>query len=224
MTWPISAAAMLIDLDGTLVDSHASIMRAWHRWSAGAGVDPAHVQAIMPGRTATAVMREVRPDMTEPELARQERLVLDWQRADNDDVTALPGAHDLLTRLPLDRWAVVTACDRRLARARLRAAGLPMPRVLVGCDTVPVGKPDPAGYLAAARALAVAPADCLVIEDAAAGVAAGRAAGMRVLAVADLDGADLTVSSLAEVCLTTDEAGASLLMHSRPAVPGLSRP
>ena len=217
MEWPISAAALLIDLDGTLVDSHASIMRAWNRWAAGTGVDPEHVQAIMPGRTATAVMREVRPDMTAPELARQERLLLDWQVADDGDVTALPGAYDLLAALPADRWAVVTACDRRLAQARLTAAGLPVPRVLVGCDTVPTSKPDPAGYLAAAHTLTVAPAECLVIEDAAAGVAAGRAAGMRVLAVADVAGADLTVSSLAEVCLETDQADAPLQMHRRTA-------
>jgi sugar-phosphatase len=215
VNWPISAAALLIDLDGTLVDSHASIMRAWSRWATDNGVDPAHVQAIMPGRTATAVMREVRPDLAASELARQERLVLDWQVADNGDVTALAGAYDLLAALPIDRWAVVTACDRRLARARLHAAGLPIPQVLVGCDTVATSKPDPAGYLTAARALNTAPGQCLVIEDAAAGVAAGLAAGMRVLAVADVDGADLVVSGLAEVRLEAGHAGAPLRLHRR---------
>jgi mannitol-1-/sugar-/sorbitol-6-phosphatase len=198
MRLPVRVGALLLDLDGTLVDSHVAIMRAWNRWSERYGVDPERVREIMPGRTAVAVIRQVLPGLPADAVARQQQELLDWQVDDTDGTAALPGARELLASLPYERWAVVTACDDRLARARLRAAGLPAPDVLVGCDTVPASKPDPAGYLAAAGKLGVAPADCLVVEDAAAGVAAGRAAGMRVLAVPPGD-AELTVPSLARV-------------------------
>jgi sugar-phosphatase len=178
-----TAEALLIDLDGTLVDSHASIVRAWDGWAASYGVDPARIRAIMPGRTAVSVMREVRPDLTDAVLAREQDDLLDRQVTDTAGVIALPGARRLLAALPTDRWALVTACDDRLARARLRAAGLPEPAVLVGCDTVPTSKPDPTGYLTAAARLGTDPAGCVVIEDAPAGVAAGLAAGMAVLAL-----------------------------------------
>lgn len=217
MTFPVRAAALLIDLDGTLVDSDASIMRAWGRWAHRYGADPELVRRIMPGRTALAVIRQVLPGLPAEAVAAQQQELLDWQVDDTGDVTALPGARELLAGLPARRWAVVTACDDRLARARLRAAGLPAPDVLIGCDTVPASKPDPAGYLAAADRLAVVPADCLVIEDAPAGIAAGHAAGMRVLAVppGTDDGADLAVGGLHQVRLA-HRNGTVLLDRARP--------
>ncbi len=178
-----TADALLIDLDGTLVDSHASIVRAWDGWAGRYGVDPALVRAIMPGRTAVSVMREVRPDLPAAVLAADQAALLDQQVADTAGVRPLPGARELLAAVPAGRWALVTACDARLARTRLRAAGLPEPTVLVGCDAVPTSKPDPAGYLLAATHLAADPTRCLVIEDAPAGVAAGLAAGATVLAL-----------------------------------------
>lgn len=104
--------------------------------------------------------------------------------ADLDSVVALPGAEDLLRSLPRDRWAAVTSGGRELMTARLQAAGLPVPDVLVAAEDVAVGKPDPAGYLLAAQRLGADPADCVVLEDAPAGLEAGRRAGCRVLAVA----------------------------------------
>lgn len=183
MSWPVRAGALLIDLDGTLVDSSASIMRAWCRWAGQYGADPGLIARIMPGRTADAVMRQVRPGLPDPVLASEQRELLEWQIADTGGVTAMPGAAGLLGALPADRWAVVTSGSDRLARARLRAARLPVPAVLVDCNAVAAGKPDPAGYLAAAARLGAPPSRCLVIEDAPSGIAAGHAAGMQVLAV-----------------------------------------
>jgi mannitol-1-/sugar-/sorbitol-6-phosphatase len=181
--WQVSGDALLIDLDGTLVDSHASIAAGWGQWARRYGVDLAAVLAIMPGRNATSVMREMRPDLPESVLAREYATLLASEIADAGSVTAMPGAHELLDALPPDRWALVTACTRELAQARLRAAGLPVPAVLIGAEAVPLGKPDPAGYLAAAESLDTKPECSLVIEDAPAGVAAGLAAGMQVIAV-----------------------------------------
>jgi mannitol-1-/sugar-/sorbitol-6-phosphatase len=183
MSWQADGDALLIDLDGTLVDSHASIAAGWGRWAFRYDVDLTTVLGIMPGRNATAVMREVRPDLAESVLAQEYATLLASEIADAGSVTAMPGARELLDALPPDRWALVTACTRELAEARMRAAALPLPRVLIGGEAVSVGKPDPAGYLAAAEWLDVAPERSLVIEDAPAGVAAGLAAGMKVIAV-----------------------------------------
>lgn len=183
MTWRVTADALLFDLDGTLVDSHASIVAGWSRWASRYQVDLARVLAIMPGRPGIDVMRELRPDLPDPVLARDVAALTTAEIADAGRVTAMPGAAGLLGALPADRWAVVTACTRELALARLRAAGLPVPAVLIGSDSGPAAKPDPGGYLAAAGQLGVAPERSLVIEDAPAGVAAGLAAGMQVIAV-----------------------------------------
>jgi sugar-phosphatase len=113
-------------------------------------------------------------------------------------VTALPGAAELLTGWPPERLAIVTSGRRELAIARLRAAGLKPPPVLVTAERVSRGKPDPEGYLLAARELSVAPADCVVLEDAPAGVAAGLAAGMHVVGIGKLAEAHVAVASVAE--------------------------
>ena len=115
-----------------------------------------------------------------------------------DGLLPLPGARELVSSVPADRFAVVTSGSRALAVARLRAAGLPVPKVLVTAEQVEAGKPDPAGYLRAAALLGVDPSECLVLEDAPAGVAAGLAAGMTVIAV-----------------LTTNDESALRAAHSR---------
>jgi sugar-phosphatase len=178
-----TARALLVDLDGTLVDSHGSIERAWIRWCTERDVDLARVLAIMPGRTAQSVFAEVAPWLRVDEAAADASRLLRWQVEDTDGVTALPGAARLLAGLPRTAWAVVTSGNRALARTRLAAAGLPLPDSLVTTEDVRASKPDPEGYLLAADRLGVDPADCVVVEDAPAGVAAGRTAGMAVLAV-----------------------------------------
>ncbi|MFP5070567.1 HAD-IA family hydrolase [Pseudonocardia nantongensis] len=190
-------AAVLFDMDGTLVESDAAVARSWSAWAREYGVPAEALDAVAHGVPADGTIRLLRPDLTGAELDAAAARQLALQYDDLHDVTALPGAHDLLAALTAAGvpWAVVTSADRRLARARLAAAGIDPP-VLVARDDIARGKPDPEGYRAAATALGVSPGECLVVEDAEAGLAAGRAAGARTAALRGLDGdvrpADLT--------------------------------
>jgi sugar-phosphatase len=192
---------VLSDLDGVLVDSHASIMRAWRWWGERHGVAPEAIDAIPHGRPSSEVIPALVPGLD----AAAESDALDRrQAADAADVIALPGAADALRAFSPDRIAVVTSCTRDLADARLSAAGLAPPAVVVTADRLLRGKPDPEGYLLAARELGADPADCVVLEDAPAGIEAGHAAGMRVVGVlttygpAELAAADERVATVAE--------------------------
>jgi sugar-phosphatase len=156
------------------------------------------------GRRAIDTIRAVRPELdAESELAT---LVAD-ETTDNADVVEIPGARALVSSLPADRWAIVTSGLRPVATARLAAAGVPMARVMVTAESISRGKPDPECYLKGAAELGVAPADCLVVEDAPAGAAAARAAGMRLLglttthAAAELEPADLIVPDLTHIAV-----------------------
>jgi HAD superfamily hydrolase (TIGR01509 family) len=193
-------AAVLLDMDGTLVDSDAAVERAWAHWSAEHGVDPDAVLAIAHGSPPEPTVRRMLPDIDERALAVAAARQMSLQYDDLSDVVAAPGAVALLTTL--DRlglpWAVVTSADVRLVRARLGAAGLPEPPLLVTVEDVRVGKPDPECYRIAAAKLGVDPARCLVVEDAAPGVAAGRAAGMTVAGLRGIE-ADVAVADLDEL-------------------------
>jgi mannitol-1-/sugar-/sorbitol-6-phosphatase len=169
---------ILSDLDGVLVDSHASIMRAWRWWGALHGVESAAIEGVQHGRPSGEVIAALAPALD----ADAESRAIDLRQADDTDgVIALPGASELLAGVtPV---AVVTSCTVPLATARLRAAGLPVPEVLVTPERLSRGKPDPEGYLLAAGALGAPPADCVVFEDAPAGIEAGRAAGMHVVGI-----------------------------------------
>jgi sugar-phosphatase len=174
-------AAVLFDMDGTLVDSDAAVERSWRAWAREYGVDEEQVLAVMPGHPAADTAARMRPDLDAPAVEAAARAQLEREYHDLDDVVAAPGALDLIAALDeLGRpWAVVTSADARLAAARLGAAGITAP-VVVDRDAVAHGKPDPEGYLLAAARLGVDPADCLVVEDTATGAAAGRAAGATV--------------------------------------------
>jgi mannitol-1-/sugar-/sorbitol-6-phosphatase len=169
---------ILSDLDGVLVDSHESIMRAWRWWGALHGVEAQTIESVQHGRPSGEIIAVLAPDLD----AAAESVAIDLRQAgDTDGVVALPGARDLLAgNEPI---AIVTSCMVPLATARLRAAGLPIPDVLVTPERLARGKPDPEGYLLAARELDADPADCVVLEDAPAGVDAGRAAGMHVVGI-----------------------------------------
>jgi sugar-phosphatase len=170
-------AAVISDLDGVLVDSSAAVRRAWARWGERRGVDGAAIQEANHGRPSRAVVAEhVAPALVDTEAA----WVLEAEVADTEGVVAYPGAADVLA-LPV--VAIATSCEAPLARVRIAAAGLAAPGVLVTADQVARGKPAPDPYLLAAARLGADPADCLVIEDAPSGIAAGRAAGMTVWAV-----------------------------------------
>jgi len=188
--------AVLLDMDGTLVDSDAAVERAWRAWAAEYRVDLGSAPPIAPGMPAVGNVRRLRPDLSGDAAAVAAQRQLTLQYDDVSDVTATPGARELLgdlDQLSLS-WAVVTSADPILAGVRLAAAGI-RPAVLVTSQDVRAGKPDPEGYLQAARRLAADPGRCLVVEDAEAGVMAGRAAGATVAALkavpADIQIADL---------------------------------
>jgi sugar-phosphatase len=200
----IRCRAILFDLDGVLADSIPAVERTWRAWAARVGLDADALLRVVHGRRAIDTLRAVAPSLdVDAELAW-----LDHREAtDTTGVDALPGAAELLARLPASRWAVVTSGTQAVARARLRAAGLPEPPLLVAAEDITRGKPDPEGYLAAAARLGVGPAECVVVEDAPAGAAAARAGGMRLVALTtthpagDFPHADLVVPSLAALAV-----------------------
>ena len=201
--------AVLLDMDGTLVDSDGAVERSWRTFAAEYRVDPSRGPLSVPGLPAAGNVRRLRPDLSQDEAAAAARHQLELEYDDVADVTAAPGAHGLLAEL--DRlglpWAVVTSADPTLARVRLAAARI-RPALLVTSADVRAGKPDPEGYLQAASRLGADPGRCLVVEDAEAGVTAGRAAGATVAALkgvpADIQIADLYQLStlLREACVT----------------------
>jgi mannitol-1-/sugar-/sorbitol-6-phosphatase len=192
--------AVLVDLDGTLVNSDGAVRRAWTSFAHRHGLDVETVLHVAQGRPSRETARKLAPGAPD-----EPGLLEDAEATDTDGIVAFPGAAELLAaRLTL---ALVTSCTRRLATVRLTAAGLPIPAVAITADDVTRGKPDPEPYLTAARALNVDPADCVVLEDAPAGIAAGRAAGMTVIALRtthgddELDGADAVVADLAALSI-----------------------
>ena len=195
----IDVDALLLDMDGTLVDSNAAVERAWTTWSSDVGVDAADVLPIAHGSPAEVTVRRLFPDLSDQEVAELAARQLHLQYDDLDDVVVLPGALDLIEAagersMP---WAVVTSADIRLARARLAVAGIEPP-VLVTAEDINNGKPDPDAFLRAATLLGVPIERCLVVEDSEPGVAAGRAAGAMVAALNDLAG-DLVIADLHEL-------------------------
>lgn len=171
----------LFDIDGTLVDSTPAVERAWRTWASENGVDGDEIMRVSHGRRTEDTLADfLPPEQVAPAYRRMEEL----EMSDLDSVVALPGAADLLASLPRDRWAAVTSGARELMRARLHAAGLPVPDVLITAEDVEQGKPDPTGYLLAAGHLGAEPSQCVVVEDAPAGLEAGTRAGCRVIAVA----------------------------------------
>ncbi|GAA2642739.1 sugar phosphatase [Dactylosporangium fulvum] len=192
-------AAVLLDMDGTLVDSDRAVERAWIGWAGEFGVAVEDIMPRMHGAPAQHTIRALRPDLDDAGVAAAAQRQLDLQYDDVDDVVPTPGAARLLQALKeLELpWAVVTSADRRLARARLGAAGIDPP-VLVTYEQTPRGKPFPDPFLAAAALLGVDPAACLVVEDSRPGIDAGHAAGATVAALRGLD-ADLRIRDLDEL-------------------------
>ncbi len=170
--------AILSDLDGVLIDSTAVVEQTWRVWSERHGLDPSEVLPIVHGRPGHELVAELTPHL---DVTKE----MEWLEAYEIDaahrVHAFNGAAEVLARRPV---AIVTSCTEALARARLKAGGLPVPDVLVTADRVPRGKPAPDPYLIGARELGVDPSRCAVLEDAPAGITAGKAAGATVLAIA----------------------------------------
>ena len=212
----ITCRGILFDLDGVLVDSTPAVERVWHGWAKEHGFVPEEVVRRAHGRPSMTTIRELLPDGEhEKENSEVERREI----ADVDGVVPLPGAPELLLGLPQEAWTIVTSCTRRLAHVRIAAAGLPVPKMLVTSSDVVRGKPDPEPYRKGAEFLGLAPADCVVVEDAPAGIRAGKAAGARVLALrttspdAELQaaGADWIVNDLGAVTFQRGPNAAVLL-------------
>jgi sugar-phosphatase len=173
-------AAVLTDLDGVLVDSTSAVEAAWRRWAAERGVPWEELAVGLHGVRAADTIARFVPDT---EVAAETARIDAYELEQLDRSTPIAGGRELVASLPTQRWAVVTSGNRALATGRLDRAGYPRPEVLVSADDVHVGKPDPEGYRAAAVLLGADPRACLVVEDAPAGVAAGKASGATVVAV-----------------------------------------
>ena len=203
--------AILFDLDQTLLDSLDSLIAAWTTWAIEYNVTAEQFAGTHGLSSEALVQLLLPPDLVDGAFAR----INDLELAVVDQVSARPGAVELVSSLPAQRWAIATSCTRATMDARIDAAGLPRPSVLVCADDVTHAKPAPDLFLEAARRLGVPPEDCVVVEDAPNGIEAARAAGCAVIAVTSStprDGltADLVVDSLEELVLDTTDAGIAI--------------
>ncbi|MDJ1130660.1 HAD-IA family hydrolase [Streptomyces iconiensis] len=179
----ITVLGLLLDMDGTLVNSDAVVARIWRGWAAEKGLDPEEVLRVAHGRQGHATMAAVLPERPVEENLAENRALLAKETADTDGIVPVPGAPAFLKAIETLPHALVTSADMGLATARMEAAGLRMPAVRVTSESVSASKPDPEGFLKGAAELGFQPADCVVFEDSGAGIAAGLAAGMPVVGV-----------------------------------------
>lgn len=178
----LKARGFLFDMDGTLVDSGPVVERVWKAWAEEQGLDWKGLMPVAHGRRAVETIALF--GKTVRDIAAEARKLEEAERLDTEGLSEIAGARALIDRLPPERWAVVTSADASLARTRLGACGLPVPRIFITSESVERGKPDPRCYQLGAEGLGFDPADCIVFEDADAGLAAGRAAGAQIIAVA----------------------------------------
>jgi sugar-phosphatase len=206
----ISVRGILFDMDGVLISSTGADERCWLQWAKHHRMEGTFSLQSTHGRRAVDTLRALRPDL-DPVI--EQRRLEDYDAEDYSELMILPGVEKLLASLPADRWTIVTSATTRLLQGRLNHAGLPIPEVLVPAEKVTNGKPHPEPYLTGAALLKLPPADCLVIEDSPAGVASGKAAGCKVLAVlsshpqAELAGADWFVATLEQITATSRPNG-----------------
>jgi mannitol-1-/sugar-/sorbitol-6-phosphatase len=175
----VNCCGLLFDLDGVLVDSTPAVARVWRKWALAHGLDPDETVRQAHGRPSISTIRDMLPGA---DWEAENQVILRGEIEDTDGVIALPGTRELLISLPEERWALVTSCARPLAEVRLRTAGIPIPRHMVTSDDVLMGKPDPEPYLKGAALLGIPPGKCVVLEDAPAGIRAGKAARALVVA------------------------------------------
>jgi sugar-phosphatase len=204
----ISCRALLFDLDGVLVDSTPAVERVWTKWALKRGFDPEETVRRAHGRPSLTTIRELLPDA---DYEKENREVERSEIEDVAGVVAAPGALALLKSLPPSQWTIVTSCTRTLAEVRIRAAGLPVPEKFITSTDIKNGKPHPEPYLKGAALLGFSPGECVVFEDAPAGIRAGKAAGARVIGILAISpvselleaGATWTVKNCGSVSLNT---------------------
>jgi mannitol-1-/sugar-/sorbitol-6-phosphatase len=207
----LDARAILFDLDGVLVDSTECVERTWRAWAQDRGFDGDAVIRYAHGRRTTETIAHIAPDLI---AADEVTALAQSEAAESRGVYPIAGAAMFLSQLPPAQWAIVTSGVRAVATFRIALGGLPTPGVVVTANDVVRGKPDPEGYLRAATSLGIPPADCVVVEDAPAGLAAARAAGMRAIGVSStfaataLHDADFVIASVGE--LAAEVLGATL--------------
>jgi sugar-phosphatase len=205
-----SCSAILFDLDGVLCDSTKAVDREWREWAARKGVDGNAVMAIAHGVRTIEVIRRVAPHLN----AEVEAAAIENHEAhDQRGVVVMPGALELVRSIPAGKWGVVTSGSRLLATNRLRHCGLPVPDAMVTSDDVTHGKPHPEPYLKGAERLGFAPTECLVIEDAPAGIESARTSGMKVLGLSStymaefLRHADAVITRLGAIHVASNGTG-----------------
>lgn len=211
----LRAEALLLDMDGTLVHSTTEVETVWRLWCQSHRLDPEPVLAMCHGVRSREVIRALAPQL---DLAREVALLDELEIQHAGVAEPIAGARTLLGALSPARWVLVTSASQRVARHRLASAGLPLPlpRLLIGAEDVVRGKPDPEPYLLAARQLGLAPADCLVFEDAPAGIRSALQAGCQVVQIGGDkrldDGVRARLEDWRQIRLTEDEAGLQLCM------------
>jgi sugar-phosphatase len=215
----IRCQAVLFDMDGVLVDSTHAVARVWRKWALDRGFDPVKVVRAAHGRPSIDTVRDFLPNAD----SNAENLEVERQEVEDlEGVVAMPGAQALVTSIPAGRWTVVTSATRPLAEVRLRAAGIPTPESLVTADDIQLGKPHPEPYQKAAAWLGYPASECVVVEDAPAGIRAGKAAGARVIAVPTTSnrpelesaGADWVVRNCADISAAWDGRGLALTLST----------
>jgi len=219
-TRSFACKAILFDLDGVLVNSAECVERTWRNWAARHRIDPGKVIAHAHGRRTIETVQLVAPELSvDAELATLEHS----EAMTSEGVYEIPGARELLEMLPANRWAVVTSGVRAVAEFRVRYTRLPTPSIMICAEEISRGKPDPEGYLTAATRLGRSPEDCIVIEDAPAGIEAAHNAGMRAIAIAStypahrLGEAAAVVEQLSDLTIVYDGAQILINMDSRQA-------
>jgi sugar-phosphatase len=206
----LTARALLLDMDGTLVDSGAAVQRVWRAWAAEHGLDGDQVLEVVHGRQGFASMAILLPDRPMEVNRAENARMLVQETADTEGVVPIGGAPAFLASLAGLPHALVTSADDALARARMGAAGLAVPAVAVTAEHVTRSKPDPEGFLLGAELLGIDPADCVVLEDSEAGTHAGLAAGMQVIGIGPATaayGATVSVTDLTQLTVVSDPAG-----------------
>jgi mannitol-1-/sugar-/sorbitol-6-phosphatase len=201
------ASAILFDFDGVLIDSTPVVAAQYARWAQEHGLDADALVKFAHGVRTVEVVRSWAPHLD----AEQETQRIEEREARDPAVVIMPGAIELLRSIPQGRWGIVTSGGRMLASTRIRVLQLPPPAVLVTADDVTRGKPDPEPYRKGAELLGVNAKDCVVIEDAPAGIRAAHAASMRVISMPSTFGleelreADFVVKGLQQIRVTTSE-------------------
>jgi sugar-phosphatase len=205
--------AFLFDMDGTVLNSIAAAERIWAAWAVRHGVD---VETFLPTiHGVRAIDTITRLNLPGVDAEAQAAFITEAEIADVEGIVEIPGAAAFLNGLPKDRWAMVTSAPRDLALRRMAAAGIPEPAVMITAEDVQAGKPDPAGYLLAAKRLGLEPRDCLIFEDATVGIQAAEAAGAPLMIITTthqhpLETAHATLASYADIRVAVDSNGLHL--------------